>query len=525
MPLSQPAYTALRCFTSPGGWVMTRGDGSVLSWPVHPEPDQPHVLRVGPPRHLAKGNGAGASASPDGAVMVVANNNSARLHHRDRPDIRLVLQPQIDVRSTAVSPDKRWVVTSSFHGQEPNPWVRIWNAQTGAHERDLDLHGTTWAGFSPDSRWLATRTLGQDCRLWEVGTWREVRRYPHAEFAFSPDERTLALDDVHGQVRLVETATDCEIGRLVGPEPIWYDPACFSPDRTRLIAVARNRRAVYIWDLRMIRQGLKAMGLYWDLPEFPPALPPVRPLQVRVDAGFFRPYADFPDANHAVAAYTIGLAHLPINPEAYLQRGLAYARLQQGQRAIADYSIFLALSPPSDPRRAEILYRRSQNNAKLKDFAAELHDLLEMASLNLDCLPWPREVADRCNEAAWSLLGTPETERRTDKAMLLAKAAVALEPNSGAYGNSLGMAYYRLGRWRDAIATLEPNLERNAGFAAWDYYILAMAYHQLGDGAKAKDYFDRAVSWHEAKAKETDFQARYRAELNAYRAEAEALLK
>jgi hypothetical protein len=38
-----------------------------------------------------------------------------------------------------------------------------------------------------------------------------------------------------------------------------------------------------LWDLRRLRQELKALGLDWNLPEYPPAPPRnARPLQVVV---------------------------------------------------------------------------------------------------------------------------------------------------------------------------------------------------------------------------------------------------
>src|SRR5262249_33122239 len=69
------------------------------------------------------------------------------------------------------------------------------------------------------------------------------------------------------------TATGREVARLTGPEPMWYPPACFTPDGTRLIARCSGLTALYVWDLRLIRQQLKELGLDWDWPEFPPAGP------------------------------------------------------------------------------------------------------------------------------------------------------------------------------------------------------------------------------------------------------------
>jgi WD40 repeat protein len=151
----------------------------------------------------------------------------------------------------------------------------------------LPLHGSTVATFSPDGRWLMTNTSGGGCRLWEAGTWREVRRFHDADFAFSPDSRLLALADVVSVIRLVETATGREVARLTGPEPLWYQPACFTPDGTRLISTGPDASTLYVWDLRLIRWQLKELGLDWDWPQFaePDATQKAKPKNVEVLPG------------------------------------------------------------------------------------------------------------------------------------------------------------------------------------------------------------------------------------------------
>src|SRR5262249_55670266 len=143
------------------------------------------------------------------------------------------------------------------------------------------------ARFSPDGRWLMTRSYNAGGRLWEVGTWREVRHFDYGGFAFSPDSRLVAISDVFSVIRLVETATGREVARLTGPQPLWYQPACFTPDGTRLSAASSECQALYVWDLRLIRQQLQERGLDWDWPEFAPAAPASqarRPRRVEVVA-------------------------------------------------------------------------------------------------------------------------------------------------------------------------------------------------------------------------------------------------
>ncbi len=506
-------------FIPPGGWLMS-APGGVQFWPARAGA-APGVLRVGPPKLLDEAGAYGASASPDGRLLALAAGNGAVLLNRGgRGPERFLLGPQRDVRSTAVSPDKRWVATCSWNA-DPVSSVQVWDARTGRLELRLPLRDQCyWACFSPDSRWLLTNVFGTECRLWEAGTWREVRRYAEAAPAFTPDGAVLALGDVAGQVRLVAPGTDHEYGRLTGPGPVWYDPAGFTPDGSWLIAGAHDHRAAYAWDLRALRGQLRELGLDWDLPPLPPAAPGPAP-RVEVDRGALAHDADFPDAGNAVALFTLALAFQPLNPEAHLQRGRALARLDRPREAVADYGAFLALARPDDPRRAEVLFRRSSNHEKLGDRAAVLRDLREMAAQGLSELPWPETAARRCNGLAWEVVKKPGAGG-ADEALPLARAAVALAPRSASYRNTLGVALYRLGRWQEAADVLGGNVGRSEGPAAADFYFLAMSWHRLGDGARARDYFGRAVRWEEENG--VRLAEAHKAELRSFRAEAEEVL-
>jgi regulator of sirC expression with transglutaminase-like and TPR domain len=114
-----------------------------------------------------------------------------------------------------------------------------------------------------------------------------------------------------------------------------------------------------------------------------------------VDLGILRPPL-LPDDRLTVAVLSTSLALQPLNPEAYFQRGLAYGRLEDAKGAIADYSMFLALVPPDDGRRVEVLSRRATNYQHLQDYPglmAALHDLLPVPA---DQMPWPDRVTVQC---------------------------------------------------------------------------------------------------------------------------------
>src|SRR5205823_2392953 len=75
----------------------------------------------------------------------------------------------------------------------------------------------------------------------------------------------------------------------------------------------------------------------------------------------------------------------------------------------------------------------------------------------------------------------PETERGRE-------GARAARARAGA------VAYYRAGRYREAVEVLRPNVEKQEDWAlAYDLYLLAMSHHRLGWTARARVYDDWAV--------------------------------
>jgi tetratricopeptide (TPR) repeat protein len=127
-----------------------------------------------------------------------------------------------------------------------------------------------------------------------------------------------------------------------------------------------------------------------------------------------------------------------------------------------------------------------------------------------------------CNGLAWAYLTAPEALRDVKAALPLAEKAVRLSAGSAVYRNTLGVAYYRAGRYREAVEMLRPNLDSQEDWAlASDLYFLAMSHHRLGETARARDYYDWAVRWTRA---QRGLSAGQLEELTGFRAEAEELL-
>jgi eukaryotic-like serine/threonine-protein kinase len=127
-----------------------------------------------------------------------------------------------------------------------------------------------------------------------------------------------------------------------------------------------------------------------------------------------------------------------------------------------------------------------------------------------------------CNNLAWQYLTAPEPLRDAKAALPLAEKAVRLVPGNATYANTLGVAYYRNDRYREAVDTLRSNLIRGEDWdLAFDLYFLAMSYHKLDDTALAKVYFDWAVRWPRTNER---LKPGHVEELNMFRSEAIGVL-
>jgi uncharacterized protein HemY len=128
----------------------------------------------------------------------------------------------------------------------------------------------------------------------------------------------------------------------------------------------------------------------------------------------------------------------------------------------------------------------------------------------------------RLNARAWRLLAGSPAERDAQTALQLAQRAVNLTPNEAMHVNTLGVAQYRNGQCREALETLQRSLALGNGrWDAFDLFFLAMCHQKLGAPRRAKECFDRAVSW---VAAQKNLPQQHAEELRTFQAEAQAEL-
>jgi tetratricopeptide (TPR) repeat protein len=107
-----------------------------------------------------------------------------------------------------------------------------------------------------------------------------------------------------------------------------------------------------------------------------------------------------------------------------------------------------------------------------------------------------RLVAYALNNWAWLLATCPEKGLQNHEASVkYGRRALDLEPNDGNAWNTLGVAYFRLGDWDDALNAFYRSMElRDEGDSA-DWFFLAMIHSRLGHKERAREWYDKAVQW------------------------------
>jgi serine/threonine protein kinase len=106
---------------------------------------------------------------------------------------------------------------------------------------------------------------------------------------------------------------------------------------------------------------------------------------------------------------------------------------------------------------------------------------------------YPDNVED-AKALAWFLaLCADPSFRDPPRAVSLAQKAVHRIPQNGSYWNTLGVAQYRAGQWRESIASLEKAMALRNGGSMGDWLFLAMAHWQLGEKAAARKWYDKAA--------------------------------
>lgn len=434
---------------------------NLIRWPLVSDPKRPHHYQIGPPSFVAKiGQISRPSTNADARVFAIPNFDQGALVWRRDDNRVLSTGPQVDVRFSAVSPDGRWIATGS-HTEGKSAGAKVWESATGTLVRDWPLGGWCIVGFSANGKWLVT--TGGGPRLWEVGTWKEMplpaSAFSDRYFVFSADSKTLALSDAAPGVV-----------RLIAPETGQEFLRISTPELSRLAP------GTFALDgTRLVTVGLDSSSIHVI------DLQAIREELVELDLDWDGP-------------------RLP---------AVTSKRFEPIQIDID------STGPAAPPGQALQLVKKFTQFCSEKKYVEALRALRQAVDTE------PTHARAR-NELAWFLCVGPKELRNPKEALAAARAAIELDKQP-TYFNTLGVALYRNGEFKEAIPVLDKSLTMSRGSSdAFDLYFLAMCHHRLGDAGKAADCFERAQRW--VKERQGKLSQDWLVELKDFEAEAKKLL-
>jgi serine/threonine protein kinase/WD40 repeat protein len=381
------------------------------------------------------------------------------------------------------SRDGRVTVTCSRGVDSEQPYAGGWILHADRPNQPIHLDPCAdigWITVSHDGRWVVTATHGVgQAKIWDARDGRLVRQLAEvgAGYArFSPDGRSLSTDVDGGRLFAVGTWE---------PGPRLGSAGTFTPDG-KLVAVPAAGRGDRLVDPATGR----TLATLED--------PNLQSIQLPVFT---------PDGTRLIGVGNDS-------------KGIRVWDLRLVRQHLTEMGLDWDAPPypPADPEGNVVPLHLE---VRLGDQSRE-----ERARQAIDqyrrALEKNADDAKLCNSLAWVYLTAPEGLRDVKAALPLAEKAVRLVPACRACANTLGVSYYRAGRYRQAVDILRPNLARQEDlYLAFDLYFLAMSYHKLGETARARDYYELAVRWPRSDKRLTPDQIE---ELDMFRAEANKLL-
>jgi len=316
--------------------------------------------------------------------------------------------------------------------------IRFWDLRSRQNTRSFDCReGVTRLAVSADGKVLAAGRKDYSILLWDLATGVELGSLtgPQAEvwgLALSPDGRTLASGGADCTLKLWNVPTLREVASLPQGQPVCW--LAFSPNNQILVS--------------------GGMGSYHVL------------------------RAPREDATPS-SAPALSLKDLPTN---------SIWRAPDGAR-------------PLSPRLVAQLREEADHGGVTSRYSlGRMFEHGDGVPKDMDeALKWYQKAEDAdassLNNLAWALATSddPQTLDPTN-AVRFARKAAALIPISD-HLNTLGVARYRVGDFKQAIAALEKSMQSGDRNDACNLFFLAMAHYRLGETDAGRDCYTKGIQW------------------------------
>jgi eukaryotic-like serine/threonine-protein kinase len=452
--------------------------------------------------------------SADGHWLVSASSDrSVRVWDADKAElVRTLPKFPFAMSGAAFAPGGRWLACAG-HGRETTGGVFLWEFPVGQRAMPLEAnHGSSAGrgynkvGFSPDGQWLAGGCEDGSIDIWNTSfsnPARTLRGNSRAVIgaAFSPDSRALASASNDGSVRLWDVA----LGKLLATMPGHIDgllSVAFTPEGRRLIT-GGSSHAITFWDFRTA-QEVFSLPVPWSNARFA-CHPDGRRLLVG-SGGWVNP-----DYSLAIWDARTMTDELRDQDEARSRVAYWYGRLPDRDQVRDKLTADPALAEPVRRRALALVeeFGRSIALRRAEDLLAQLvakgmlvHEILEHLrneagldeSVRREALALGVSLVENTHtldRSSRSVVSRPgATPAAYQRALTQAETASRIAPHEADYQTTLGMALYRTGDYRGAIAALA-RVDEPGGANPPALAFTAMAQYQLGQLGAAEEALKR----------------------------------
>jgi WD40 repeat protein len=444
-------------------------------------------------------NGASLASASDDKTVRIWNSASGTTEHTLNDHAG-------PVRSVAYSPDGKLLASGSDDGT-----VRLWNAATGASVETLPSRtGPVYAlTFSPDGRLLAWTGESSTVRVWDVARRQEAqslvgRKAPGetnavgTAIAFSPDSKRLARAGNGAVVELWDVATGKELNCLLGHNG-WIRGIAFSPDGTRLASAGWDR-TVIIWDA-VTGEEILRLGNHnqvgFHAVSFHPNGRQLACARTDWSLDVWDGTADARDQRTRREAWSLVRFHCAkaVAPEelaACIDHDPTVSEdVKKAANSVAE-TYWRSLADREASQVVASLFGQGLFREEVVDHIRTSPTITSRICVRAVALAASAsEIPFALSEASWSVVRKPgASAAELSRAVRQAEAAFRLAPALGAIPTTLGVAYYRIGKYKEAIDVLNAAEELYAKSGAASYppnlAVLSICHLKLGNSKEAR---------------------------------------